>query len=65
MDAGAMFARMETDSDDELISSIAPDVMKRLGRCDFFEKLSGLLSRENRSSAQTQGVGSSSFGGIL
>jgi hypothetical protein len=52
-------------SDDDLISSIAPDVMKWLGRRDFFEKLSGLLSPENRSSAQTQGVWSSSVGGIL
>jgi len=49
MDAGAMFARMEPDSDDELISSIAPDVMKCLGRCGFFEKLDGLLSPEDNS----------------
>jgi hypothetical protein len=44
-----MFARMEPDSDDELISSIAPDVMKCLGRCDFFEKLDKLLSPEDNS----------------
>ena len=44
MDAGAMFARMEPDSDDELISSIAPDVMTCLGRCNYFEKLDELLS---------------------
>jgi len=49
MDAGAMFARMEPDSDDELISSIAPDVMKCLGRCGFLEKLDGLLSPEDKS----------------
>ena len=49
MDAGAMFSRMEPDSDDELICSIAPDVMMCLGRCGFFEKLDGLLSPEANS----------------
>jgi Protein of unknown function (DUF2695) len=44
-----MFARMESASDDDLISSITPDVMKCLGRCDFFEKLDDLLSPEGRS----------------
>jgi hypothetical protein len=44
-----MFARMESASDDDLISSIAPDVMKCLGRCAFFEKLDGLLSPEDNS----------------
>ena len=44
-----MFARMEPDSDDELISSIAPDVMTCLGRCSYFEKLDELLSPENNS----------------
>ena len=53
MDAGAMFARMKPDSNDELISSIAPDVMKCLGRCDFFEKLDSLLSPEDRSIPST------------
>jgi hypothetical protein len=48
-----MFARMESASDDDLISSIAPDVMKCLGRCGFFEKLDGLLSpADNSISAQ-------------
>ena len=42
-----MFAHMEPASDDDLISSIAPDVMKCLGRCGFFEKLDGLLSPED------------------
>jgi hypothetical protein len=46
----AMFARMESTSDDDLIASIAPDVMKCLGRCGFFEKLDGLLSPEDNSS---------------
>ena len=41
--------RMESASDDDLISSIAPDVMKCLGRCDYFEKLDGLLSPEDNS----------------
>jgi hypothetical protein len=44
-----MFAHMEPASDDELISSIAPDVMKCLGRCGFFEKLDDLLSPEDNS----------------
>ena len=44
-----MFARMEPDSDDELISSIAPDVMTCLGRCNYFEKLDELLSPEDNS----------------
>jgi hypothetical protein len=44
-----MFACMESASDDDLISSIAPDVMKCLGRCGFFEKLDGLLSPEDNS----------------
>jgi len=44
-----MFARMESASDDDLISSITPDVMKCLGRCGFFEKLDGLLSPEDNS----------------
>jgi hypothetical protein len=44
-----MFARMEPAPDDDLISSIAPDVMKCLGRCGFFEKLDGFLSPEDNS----------------
>jgi hypothetical protein len=44
-----MFSHMESASDDDLISSIAPDVMKCLGRCGFFEKLDGLLSPEDNS----------------
>jgi hypothetical protein len=44
-----MFARMETDSDDELISSIAPDVMRCLGRCSYFEKLDEHLNPEDNS----------------
>jgi hypothetical protein len=51
MDAGVMFARMEPDSDDELISSIAPDVMTCLGRCSYFEKLDELLSPEDNSTS--------------
>jgi len=47
MDAGVMFARMESDSDDELISSSVPDVMTCLGRCRYFEKLDELLSPED------------------
>jgi hypothetical protein len=46
-------ARMDSASDDDLISSIAPDVMKCLGRCDFFEKLDSLLSPEDRSIPST------------
>jgi hypothetical protein len=49
MDGGAMFARMEPDSDNELISSIAPEVMTCLGRCSYFEKLDELLSPEDNS----------------
>ena len=37
---------MDFSSDDELISSIAPDVMQCLGRYKFFEKLDDLLSPE-------------------
>jgi hypothetical protein len=44
-----MLARMESASDDDLISSIALDVMKCLRRCGFFEKLDGLLSPEDNS----------------
>jgi len=44
-----MFAHMDSASDDDLISSITPDVMKCLGRCGFFEKLDGLLSPEDNS----------------
>ena len=51
MDAGVMFARMGPDSHDELISSIAPDVMTCLGRCCFFEKLDELLSPEDNSTS--------------
>jgi Protein of unknown function (DUF2695) len=40
---------MESASDDELISSIAPDVMKCLARCSYFEKLDELLSPEDNS----------------
>jgi hypothetical protein len=40
---------MESASDDDLISSIAPDVTKCLRRCGFFEKLDGLLSPEDNS----------------
>jgi hypothetical protein len=43
------FIRMKSASDDDLISSIAPDVMKCLGRCGFIEKLDGLLSPEENS----------------
>jgi len=51
MDAGVMFARMESDSEDELISPIAPDVMTCLGRCGYFEKLDELLSPEDNSAS--------------
>ena len=44
-----MFAGMESASDDDLISSITPDVTKCLGRCGFLEKLDGLLSPEENS----------------
>jgi len=40
---------MGSTSDDNLISSISPDVMKCLGRCGFFEKLDWLLSPEDDS----------------
>jgi hypothetical protein len=58
MDAGVMLARMESESDDELISSIAPDVMACLGRCSFFEKLDGLLSPEDNSTSAEKCDGS-------
>jgi len=48
---GVIFTRMESASDGDLISSIAPDVMKSLGRCGYFEKLDGLLSPDDNSSA--------------
>jgi hypothetical protein len=44
-----MLARMESASDDDLISSILPHVMKCLGRRGFFEKLDGILSPEDNS----------------
>jgi hypothetical protein len=44
-----MFALMDPASDDDLISSIAPDVMRCLGECNFFEKLDSLLSPEDLS----------------
>jgi hypothetical protein len=44
-----MIGRMEFESSDELISSIATNVMKCLMRCGLFEKLDGLLSPENAS----------------
>jgi hypothetical protein len=40
---------MEPDPEDEFISSIAPDVMKRLERTGFFDKLDDLLSPEDNS----------------
>lgn len=40
---------MDSAPDDELISSIAPDVMTCLGRWAFFEKLDELLSPEDNS----------------
>src|ERR1700730_239214 len=45
-----MLARMGPDADDELVSSIAPDVMKSLRRSGYFEKLDDLLSPEDNSS---------------
>src|SRR5258708_35865129 len=51
MDAGVMFARMESDSEEELISSIATDVMTCLGRCGYFENLDELLSPEDNSAS--------------
>ena len=44
-----MIGRMEFESSDEFISSIAPNVMKCLRRCGYFEKLDGLLSPEDAS----------------
>jgi uncharacterized protein DUF2695 len=44
-----MFTRMESPSDDDLIPSIALDVMRCLERCGFFEKLDGLLSPDDNS----------------
>jgi hypothetical protein len=49
-----MFARMESTSDDDLISSIAPDVMRCLAQVGFFEKLDGVLS-PNDDSQQREG----------
>lgn len=40
---------MGSDSDDELIPSIAPDVMRCLGQSGYFEKLDDLLSPEDAS----------------
>ena len=40
---------MEPDSDGELISSIAPDVMMCLEQCSYFEKLDELLSPKDES----------------
>jgi len=45
-----MVPLMESDSDDELVSSIAPDVMKCLSRSGYFEKLDDLLSPKEASS---------------
>jgi uncharacterized protein DUF2695 len=44
-----MFSRMESESHDELIPLIGPDVMTCLGRCSYFEKLDGLLSPQDNS----------------
>jgi hypothetical protein len=44
-----MFAGMDSSSEDDLTSLIAPDVMKCLERCDFFKKLDSLLSPEDPS----------------
>ena len=41
---------MKSGSDDDLISSIALDVMKCLGRSGFFGKLDAILSPEDNSS---------------
>jgi hypothetical protein len=57
MEVGAMFPRMEPDSD-ELISSIAPDVMTCVGRCNYFEKLDELLSPEDKSTPSEKCDGS-------
>jgi hypothetical protein len=53
-----MFALMESDSDDELISSIAPDVMTCLSRCSYFEKLDDLLSPEDNATSAEKCDGS-------
>lgn len=53
-----MFAHMESESDDELISSIAPHVMTCLGRCGYFEKLDELLSPEDNSASAKECDGS-------
>jgi len=44
-----MFASVENGRDDDLISSIAADVMSCLASRHFFEKLDGLLSPEDHS----------------
>jgi hypothetical protein len=54
----AMFARMEPDADDELISSITPDVMTCLGRSSYFERLDELLSPEDSSAPNEKCDGS-------
>ena len=46
-----MFARMKSDSDDELISSIAADVMTCLGRSSYLERLDELMSPEDKSTS--------------
>jgi hypothetical protein len=53
-----MFARMEPDSDDELISSIAPDVMTCIGRSSYFEKLDELLCPQDNSTVPEKCDGS-------
>ena len=53
-----MLADMESDSDDELIASIAPDVMKCLEGAGFFEKLDDLLSPQDHSIPPQQCDGS-------
>jgi hypothetical protein len=40
---------MKSASDDDFISSIAPDVMKSLARCGYFEKLDDLLRPQDNS----------------
>lgn len=42
---------MESTSDDDLISSIAPDVMRCLTRSGYFDKLDNVLSPEGNSIA--------------
>jgi hypothetical protein len=44
-----MVFSMEPASNEDVISSIAPNVMRCLGRCGLFEKLDGLLSPEDNS----------------